>query len=145
MSGRYLSAAVLLAFLSACSGPTAPSAAQIEQSRASWETHNLDRYAYQLEYTGFLSALANRAMRLVVLNDTVRSAQFVGTWDSVPVIPSTLPTIEQLFIQAVDASNAGRLTAFEVDSTFSYPTLIGIAGPPDASGTILASSLELLP
>lgn len=84
-------------------------------------------------------------MRLVVLSDTVRSAQFVATYDSVPVEPATLPTIDALFAVAIAARENGRLTAVDFDSTYGYPSRIVIAGPPDASGTVIASNLELLP
>lgn len=95
--------------------------------------------------TGFFNTLDGRAIRLVVLGDTVRSAQFVATNDSVPVVPATLSTIDALFTLAMSASRAGTLISVQFDPTLGYPTRLELSGPPDASGVILASDIELLP
>lgn len=132
--------------LAACqSSPTVPSVADLETAQAEWQSHNLTRYAYQYETTGYFIAWSGQAMRLVVLGDTVRSAQFVATYDSVPAVPSSLPTIATLFTMAIAARQDGQLIAVQFDSTYGYPTRLQLAGPPDASGTIFASNLELLP
>lgn len=135
-----------LVAVASCQGNlTGPSLVDLQQAYAKWSAHHLSRYAYRFETTGFFNALDGQTMRLVVLADTVRSAQFVATNDSVPILPSRLPTIDQLFAQAFAAHESGILTAAEFDPTFSYPTRLQIAGPPDASGAILSSDIELLP
>ena len=129
----------------ACHAPTGPSLVQLEQAQAQWESHHLDRYAYQYRTSGFFNAFDGQAMRLVVIGDTVRSAQFVATNDSVPIEAAQLPTIDELFATAFSASQEGRLSAARFDPAFGFPTELTIAGPPDASGVIAASSIELEP
>lgn len=128
-----------------CDSPTGPSVETVVQHQAAWATHNLSRYAYQYEITGFFNTLEGKAIRLVVLGDTVRSATFVATGDSVPVAPSLLPTIDKLFEQAIAAATDNTLTGVTFDPTFSYPLQMDLAGPPDAGGSVFASHLELLP
>jgi hypothetical protein len=140
-----LSLAVLLGLAACQSGPTAPSVADLQRAQADWASHNLTRYAYRYETTGFLIVWSGQAMRLVVLSDTVRSAQYVATNDSVPVVPASLPTVDALFALAIAAREDGKLVSVQFDATFGYPTRLVLAGPPDASGTILASNIELLP
>jgi hypothetical protein len=125
--------------------PTGPTITEIQQQQAAWATHNLTRYAYQYMTTGFSTALDGHAMRLVVLGDTVRSAQFVATNDSVPVAPSTLPTIDALFGLAISAAENGTLVSAQFDSALGYPRRLQISGLPDASGVIVATNIELLP
>jgi hypothetical protein len=146
MTGTGLRLIGLLIGLTACAGnPTGPSVADLQSAQAEWSSHHLTRYAYRYETTGFLLAFSGQAIRLVVLTDTVRSAQFVVTNDSVPVQPATLPTIDALFNLAIAARQNGTLTSVQFDSTYSYPARIVVSGPPDASGSIAASNLELLP
>jgi hypothetical protein len=134
----------LLTSLATCrSSPTAPSLSDIQKAEAEWTTHNLTRYAYRYETTGGFSTLDGQAIRLVVLGDTVRSAQFVATSDSVPV--AFLPTINTLFTLAITRREEGRLVAAQFDSTFGYPARLEFSGPPDASSVIVASDIELLP
>ena len=136
----------LLASLTSChSDPTAPSVADLQRAQASWKAHGLSRYAYRYETMGFFNAFDGKAMRLVVLSDTVRSAQFVETNTAVPGAPATLPTIDALFATVIAARASGRLLSVKFDPVFGYPTVIELSGPPDASGTLLASAIELLP
>ena len=136
----------LLASLTSCHGdPTSPSVTDLQRAQASWKAHGLSRYAYRYETMGFFNAFDGKAMRLVVLSDTVRSAQFVATNAAVPGAPGTLPTIDGLFATAIAARANGTLVSVTFDPTFGYPTLIELSGPPDASGSILASAIELLP
>jgi hypothetical protein len=125
--------------------PTAPSLADLQRARAEWTAHHLTRYAYRYMTTGFFNAWDGREIRLVVLADTVRSAQYVSTNDSVLGGPATLPTIDALFTRAIAALDDGTLVAVEFDPTFGYPTRLQLSGPPDASGVIVASDIELLP
>lgn len=129
----------------ACQSPAGPSLADLEQARAQWASHHLTRYAYQYTSRGFFNTIEGQTMRLVVIDDTVRSARLVPSNDSVPVAPAALPTIDQLFAIAFTAQQGGRLTVAIFDPTFSFPAQLSIAGPPDASGTLTASNLELLP
>jgi hypothetical protein len=136
----------LVTGLAGCrSGPTAPSLADLQRAHAAWTAHHLTRYAYRYMTTGFFTTLDGQAMRLVVLADTVRSAQFVATNDSVPVVPATLPTIDALFALVITARSGGTLVAAQFDPIFDYPTRLEFSGPPDASGVIVASDIELLP
>lgn len=128
-----------------CDAPMGPNVETMAQHQAAWATHNLSRYAYQYEITGFFNNLAGRAIRLVVLGDTVRSATFVATGDSVPFAASSLPTINQLFTMGIHAAEDNSLTGVTFDPTFDYPLQMDLAGPPDAAGSVLASHLELLP
>jgi hypothetical protein len=142
---RWLAGTLVLFSMSACDAPMGPNVETLAQHRADWATHNLSRYAYQYEITGFFNALEGRAMRLVVLGDTVRSATFVATGDSVPLTASLLPTIDQLFAEGIAAAQNHTLTGVSFDSVFNYPVEMDLAGPPDAGGSVLASHLELLP
>ncbi len=142
---RHIASAASLALLASCADAMAPTGSQIEQFRASWASHQLTRYAYDLEITGFNISWAGQLVHLVVLNDTVRSATYVATGDSVPVPPATFSTIDGLFAQAIAARSAGTLAGIQFDSTFSYPREIDLTGPPDASGSVTASNLALLP
>ncbi len=147
---RGLAATVGLALVVGGAGgcrdnPTGPSVADLQAAQANWATHHLTRYAYRYMTTGFFNTLDGQAIRLVVLADTVRSAQFVATNDSVPVVPATLPTVDALFTLAISASRAGTLVRVEFDPTFGYPTRLKLSGPPDAAGDIFASDIELLP
>lgn len=137
---------LLLAGAAACSSEAmTPSLADIEAAQAKWASHDLVRYGYRYETSGFFNALDGQPLHLVVIRDTVRSAQFVATNDSVPVSAGTLPTVDGLFALAIAARQGGTLTSIEFDPTFGYPTRLVLAGPPDASGSITASSIELLP
>jgi len=136
----------LVAGLAGCQGgPTAPTLADLQRVQAAWAAHHLTRYAYRYQTTGFFNALDGRAMRLVVLGDTVRSAQFVAANDSVPVVPATLPTIDALFAEAIAARAGGTLVTALFDPVFDYPTRLEFSGPPDAGGVVVASAIELLP
>ena len=81
----------------------------------------------------------------MVLGDTVRSATFVATGDSVPFAAASLPTIDQLFTMGIHAAVDNSLTGVTFDPTFDFPLQMDLAGPPDAAGSVLASHLELLP
>jgi hypothetical protein len=136
----------LVAGMAGCrTSPTAPSLVDLQRAQASWTAHHLTRYAYRYMTTGFFNALDGKAIRVVVLADTVRSAQVVATNDSLPVASAMLPTIDALFALAIAARADGTLVAAQFDSVFAYPTRLEIAGHPDASGVIVASHIELLP
>ena len=132
------------ALVSCDSGSSVPSVADLQQHQAAWASHHLTRYAYRYMTSGYFISWDGQLMRLVVLGDTVRSAQFVATNDSVPGATG-LPTIDQLFERAITARENGALLAAEFDTTLGFPTRLVFDGPPDASGTITASSIEFLP
>jgi hypothetical protein len=144
-TGSAVWAALALLLLAACNDPAiAPSQQDVSRERALWSAHHLSRYAYVYELTGFLVNYAGHPIRLVVLADTVRSATDMTTGDSVPGA-ATFPTLDGLFDQALAALSAGTLKAITYDSVFAFPSRMDLSGPPDASGSVLASSLELLP
>lgn len=143
----HIARCVPLALVVACSlsgAPTAPSLQDVLQERTLWSAHHLTKYAFVYEVTGFFINISGHPIRLVVLADTVRSATDMTTGDSVPG-SATFPTLDGLFDRAIAALSSGALTAITYDSTFSFPNRMDFAGPPDASGSILASGLELLP
>jgi hypothetical protein len=137
----------LIAFASlACGEPTAPSLDEVIAHHASWSTHGLTKYSYVYGETGyFICCTEGQQIRLVVINDVVTSAVFVATGQPVPGSPSGFPTIDALFERAVRAAEATALSAIAYDPVFDYPTRMDLAGPPDASGSVFASDLQLLP
>ncbi len=142
-----LTGPMTLALLLACACDNAPVAVRplsIEQERATWASHRLTRYAYVYEVTGFFISFEGRRIRLVVLNDSVASAQDLTT-DSLLPVTSAFPTIDGLFDRAAAALAEGTLAGITFDPTFGYPSSMALTGPPDASGSVLASDLELLP
>jgi hypothetical protein len=50
-----------------------------------------------------------------------------------------------LFERAAQAVRVKALSAITYDPVFDYPTRMDLAGPPDASGSVFASDLQLLP
>jgi len=137
---------VLLVFGSVgCSGSTDPQVDQVTRQRALWAAHNLTKYSYEYELTGFFNTIAGRVIRLVVIADTVRSAVFVATGESVPGPAVQFPIVDSLFAQASRAAQDHSLTAIEFDPQLGYPVRMDLAGPPDASGSIFASHLQPFP
>ncbi len=117
----------------------------LQQAQAAWASHNLTRYVYQYETQGFFNAFDGHAIRLVVIGDTVRSAQYVATNDTIPMAATLFPTIDDLFAEAIAAQKAGTLASITFDATLSFPSRMKISGNPDASGVITASNLGLVP
>ena len=133
-------AALALTFV-ACSTPTSPSSDDILAHRARWASHHLSDYVYTYEFSAF-NAFADRAIRVEVHGDTVRSAVVVSTGQSLDA--SFVPTIDQLFDQAL--ANAGHsLRAITFDRALAYPAHMAFAGPPDALSDVQASALQALP
>jgi Family of unknown function (DUF6174) len=144
-TSRLLLIGIVTSLLSCHAAPTAPTHTELQRAQAAWKARGFTRYAYRYETVGFFNAFDGRVMRLVVLSDTVRSAQFVATNDSVPTAPATLPTIDALFARAIAASVGGTLVSITFDPVLGYPTVIELSGPPDARGSLLASAIEFLP
>lgn len=142
---RWAAGALVLTLAACGSSLTGPPITDINQAKASWDSHNLTRYAYQYRTSGFFNSFDGRTIRLVVLNDTVRSAQFVDTNDTIPMASTLFPSIDGLFAQAIAAHDANTLLDARFDSALGFPSLLKFGGLPDVSGTITASSVELLP
>ena len=62
-----------------------------------------------------------------------------------PGDPASWLTIDKLFDEATQAAASGTLRGARFDPTFDYPSELDLAGPPDASGSVFASGLLLLP
>jgi len=140
-----LSAALLAAACRDPAGPTASSTDDVAVHHARWDARHLTKYQYDYKLTGFFIAFAGHQIRVTVINGAVSSAFDVTAGQPMTGPLSTWPTIDALFDQAERASDAGLLRAIHYDPTFDYPTQMDLAGPPDASGTIFASGLSLLP
>src|SRR6266550_5771654 len=106
-------AAVLVLGAVGCSGSTDPQVDQVTRQREMWAAHNLSKYSYEYELTGFFTNIAGRVIRLVVLTDTVRSAVFVATGESVPGPAARFPIVDSLFAQASRAAQGHTLTVIE--------------------------------
>ena len=128
-----------------CSGSTDPQTDQVTRQRAVWASHNLSRYSYDYELTGFFTNFTGRVIRLVVVGDTVRSAVFAATGESVPGPLVWFPIVDSLFAQASRAAENHSLTAIEFDPQLGYPVRMDLAGPPDASGSVFAIHVQPLP
>src|SRR5512138_1837611 len=141
---RLLTAAVVLS-TAACANPTEMSSTDISAHRARWSAHRLTKYAYDYKVTGFLISFAGHDIHLVILNGVVQSATDLVTGQSAPGDPASWPTIDKLFDKAMQAAADGSLRNATFDPTLDFPTELDLAGPPDASGSVFASRLLLLP
>jgi hypothetical protein len=143
---RYAALAVLALAAAACSETTAPSSGDVRAHRARWQAHSLNHYSYDYEETGFfICCTEGKHLRLEVLNGVVVSAVFADTGEPVSGFPGTFPTIDALFNRALRAADNDVLSAITFDAAFDYPTRIDFAGPPDASGSVFATDLRVLP
>jgi uncharacterized protein DUF6174 len=142
---RIVLAASAIVAAMGCSSTTGPSAGDIAAHRALWANHHLTRYAYRYRVTGFFISYAGHDIRIVVVGGSVSSATDLTTGQAAPGSPSDWPTIDALFDRALDASSAHALTSMRFDPQFDFPAQMDLAGPPDASGSVFASGLELLP
>ena len=132
---------LLVVSVAGCGDLIGPSREGIEAHRAIWISKGLTSYSYEYELTGFFNNLAGHKIRLEVRADTVRSAVFVETGDTVPASLAGLPTINGLFDWAVADYNAGHLTAISYDAELGYPKRMDISGPPDAAGSVFAAQV----
>ncbi|HET7790553.1 MAG TPA: DUF6174 domain-containing protein [Gemmatimonadales bacterium] len=131
--------------LAGCTGPELATVYDVMQHQTAWSSHQLTRYTYVYEETGFFNNLAGQAISLVVIGDTVRSATFVSSGDSVPVPLSRFPTIDGLFAEARTLLDQNTLAAIRFDPALAYPVRMDVSGLPDASGSIFASGLTVVP
>jgi hypothetical protein len=132
-------------WITACSNPTGISSIDLSGHRARWSSHRLTKYTYDYMVTGFFISDAGHDMHLVVLNGVVQSATDLVTGQAAPGDPASWPTIDMLFDEAVQAAANGSLRGATFDPTFDFPRELDFAGPPDASGSVFASRLLLLP
>jgi len=133
---------IAVGLLAGCGDATAPSEDTILAHRASWSAQHLSDYSYIYEATGFFINTADKPISITVRNNAVASAVFAGTGDPVPGSPTNFPSIDQLFDQALAAARDHSLASITFDPNLGYPTRMELAGPPDASGSLLASQLE---
>ncbi len=143
LSGWFALGALLVG--ASCGEPTSAPSADLASHRAQWVARRPGAYQYEYGTTGFFNAYGGRRFRLVVRDGAVQSATDVATGQPVADSATRWPTVDQLFDQAVQAAAAGTLRGARYDPTYSYPTELDLAGPPDASGSLLASALAPLP
>lgn len=145
---RYFSGWLALGALivgASCGEPTSAPSADLASHRDQWVARRPAAYQYEYGTTGFFNAYAGRRIRLVVRNGAVQSAVDVATGQVVADSVVRWPTIDQLFDQAAQAAAAGTLRGARYDAAYGYPTEVDLAGPPDASGSLMASALAPLP
>ena len=144
MSARNVWRVVALTALVACSGSGEPSTDQLLKELVlrgdAWTQRGITSYEYDYLITGFFTNIAGQKIHLVVRNGVVESGTVVSTGQPI-ANPAQWPTIDRLFATATAAASSNELRSLEFDSGLDYPTQIGLDGPPDASGTIYASSL----
>jgi hypothetical protein len=127
-----------------CNQSTSPASDDISAHRAIWSAQGFTSYTYQYRMTGFFNNLANQEITLDVRHDTILSAVLTGSGDS--IVPAAyLPSINSLFEQAALASANHTLTGIQFDPVLGYPVQMDLAGPPDASGSLFASSVQRQP
>lgn len=139
---RRLALPLALVAAASCSSTTEPTPRDLQVRREAWSGARLASYAYDFEDVGYFNAFAGRWFHIVVRNGVVQSVTELTTGQPEPAeaLP-WFPTIDTLFDQAAAAAAAGALKAIEYDPTYGYPTMMSIAGPPDASGTTYAKNL----
>jgi hypothetical protein len=128
-----------LVALVACRDPTGSAPSVVAAQRARWTALGITSYQYDYEVTGFFINFAGRRVHLVVRNGAVQSATDAATGQPMTQPLTQWPTVERLFDEA---AGAARVT---YDARYHYPTEIDVSGPPDASGSVLASDLVPLP
>ena len=141
-TGRAYRLVAVVGVCLGCSASTGPDHFDLVVQRGKWEAQHLTSYQYDYQVTGYLIDYAEKQIRLTIRDDKVQSAVFVADSQPTLVPASSFPTIDQLFDRAEAASAAGTLTDITFDSRLHFPTEMGISGPPDASGFVLASNLH---
>jgi hypothetical protein len=137
---------LLLPFsLAACGDATGPALDDVLAHRATWSARHLNDYVYDYQATGFFILWDGQQIKLEVRNGAVASAVIAATGQPVPGSPSEFPTVEALFDEAVEAARDHTLRAISFDPDLGYPRRMDLAGPPDASGSVLAIDLQPLP
>jgi len=145
LSRIYGALAAFLLIAGCSSNPTEASSNDIAAHRARWSARGLTKYAYDYKVTGFFISYAGHDIQIVVLNGAVSSATDITTGQAAPGDLANWPTIDKLFDEATQAAATGSLRDVKFDPTFDFPSELDIAGVPDASGSVFASRLLLLP
>ena len=135
----------VLSFGASCHEPPSAPFADVASHRAQWLARRPAAYQYEYATTGFFTAYGGRRFRLIVRTGAVQSATDVATGQVVTDTVVRWPTIDQLFDQAAQAAAAGTLRGARYDAAYGYPTELDLAGPPDASGALMAIGLAPLP
>jgi hypothetical protein len=143
-TGRAYRLVAVAAVCLGCSASTGPDHFDLAVQRSEWEAQHITSYQYDYLVTGYFIDYAEKPIRLTIRDDRVQAAVFVADSQSTLVPASSFPTIDQLFDRAEAASAAGTLTHITFDSRLHYPTEMGISGPPDGSGFVLASNLHTI-
>jgi hypothetical protein len=128
-----------------CHNPASPTVDDIAAQQALWSAEHITVYTFDYEQSGFfICCTEGQLLTLQVRNDTVVSAVFAATGQPVPGCPPACPglTIDGLFGRAAQAARDHRLSGIRFDPQLHYPSLIGLAGPPDASGAEQATNLR---
>jgi hypothetical protein len=134
---------VLAGTLAACSvfgDSTNDQLEQLTRHQNAWTERGIRSYEYDYLITGFFTSIAGQQIHLVVTDGVVSSGTYVSTGQPISN-PARWPTVDSLFATAMSVATNGRLRSVQFDAALDYPTHIDIDGPPDASGTIQASSL----
>lgn len=131
--------------LVACGDPTGPTVDDVLTHRETWSAQRLSDYSYDYTVTGFFINWEGQVITLEVRNGSVASAVFASTGQPVPESPSQFPTIDRLFDQAEQAARDHTLQAIAFDPQLGYPRRMDLAGPPDASGSVLAIRVQHAP
>lgn len=136
---------VLAVFASSCTGATGPTAFLIREHQAAWDAQRPAHYSYKIAQSGFFVYEPSPVITIDVRADTVRFEVLDNTGDTLSLRPGERPTLDDLFASALAAQATGQLSAITFDPAASYPTRMVFSGPPDASGSVLASALHAEP
>ena len=146
---RSLYIAVTIAAVSlvaSCGESTSPfSEAEISAHRTHWTQRAPAAYEYDYRVTGFFISFVGHDIHLVVSDGVVRSATDVATGAPMAGQLTQWPTIAALFDEVAQAADAGMLRSVRFDPVLEYPTEFDLDGPPDASGSVFATGLRVLP
>lgn len=139
---RRLALPLALVAAASCSSSTAPTPRPVGFGREAWTSAKLTSYSFDYEVAGYFIEYEGHWIHIVVRNGVVQSAIDLTTGQGEPAQSlQWFPTIDQLFDRAQAAEANGLLKSITYDPTYGYPTMMSIAGPPDASGTTYAKNL----
>jgi Family of unknown function (DUF6174) len=146
---RHTALGAALALAAHCGEPTRvdpeTQLTELRLHRAQWAARGITAYQYEYQVTGFFIGYAGQRIRLVVRDGVVESATLVADGKPLPGPLTEWPTIDRLFDRAMEAAAAGVLRGVRFDPQLDYPSEIDLDGPPDASGSVLATSLRPIP
>jgi hypothetical protein len=103
---------------------------EILQHQAQWTGQNLTAYDFVYSVHSMVNSPCYPvALHIVVRADTVVSATCIASGQTVQGITVTVNT---LFADALRAAHSDDLDQVQFDSRLGFPTLVAVAGPPDA-------------